>query len=392
MPNVNPSLAAQQPNPAFRIGALVHGRADVVHLEFGEPDFRTPAHIVAAAERSMREERQGYGPGNGMAWLREALAARVERVNCFSASPDQIVVAAGGTGALMSSLLCLCQPGDEVLLPDPAWAGYDAMLAVVGARTVYYPLLPDAGWQPDLAALEAAISPRSRVLILNSPSNPGGAVFPGETLARMVEIARRHDLWVLSDECYDQFVYEGEHISPARFDTDGRVLTVGTCSKAYAMTGWRVGWVTAPPPLAAPLALATTAQLNNLPFFVQRAAEAALTGPQDCVREMAAAYQARRDLAVALLREHGTLEYVPHGAFYLLVRIARDAAVCDSVAFAEALIRERAIAVSPGAAFGPGTAAHIRISLASDAEALRAGIEGLLAFAESFAAEKTSGH
>ncbi|HLJ80860.1 MAG TPA: aminotransferase class I/II-fold pyridoxal phosphate-dependent enzyme, partial [Ktedonobacterales bacterium] len=281
---------------------------------------------------------------------------------------------------------CLCQPGDEVLLPDPAWAGYDAMLATAGARKVYYPLRPGDGWQPDLDALKAAITPRSRVLLLNSPSNPGGSVFPRETIARLVEIARRHDLWVLSDECYDEFVYEGEHASPALFDTDGRVLTVGTCSKAYAMTGWRIGWVAAPPALTPSLALAATAQLNNLPLFVQRAAQAALAGPQDCVREMATAYRSRRDLAVELLRTHGMLEYVPHGAFYLLLRIAPDTASCDSVAFAEALIRERAIAVSPGAAFGPATSAYVRVSLASDAAALRAGIEGLLAFAESFRA------
>jgi aspartate aminotransferase len=386
MPSLNPSIAFQQPNPAFRIAALVHGRDDVVHLEFGEPDFSTPAHIVEAAERSLRDERQGYGPGNGMAWLREAIAARSERVNRLAVSPDQIVVTAGGTGALMSSLLCLCQPDDEVLLPDPAWAGYDGMLAVAGARKVYYPLLPHDGWLPDLDALEAALTPRSRVLLLNSPSNPGGAVFPRETVSRLVEIARQHDLWILSDECYDEFVYEGEHVSPALFDTYGRVLTVGTCSKSYAMTGWRVGWVAAPSALAPSLALATSAQVNNLPLFVQRAAQAALIGPQDCVREMATAYRSRRDLAVELLRAHGTLEYVPHGAFYLLIRITPNAISRDSVAFAEALIRERAIAVSPGAAFGPGTAAYVRVSLASDADALRTGIERLLDFAERFAA------
>ncbi|HLZ24866.1 MAG TPA: aminotransferase class I/II-fold pyridoxal phosphate-dependent enzyme [Ktedonobacterales bacterium] len=386
MPNVNPSIASQRANPAFHIGALVHGRTDVIHLEFGEPDFATPAHIVEAAQRSIRDERQGYGPGNGMLWLREAIAARVARVNRFSVKPDQIVVTAGGTGALMSSLLCLCEPGDDVLVPDPAWAGYDAMLANAGVRKVYYPLRPDNGWLPDLEALERVLTSRSRVLILNSPSNPGGGVFPRETIAQLMEFARKHDVWVLADECYDEFVYEGEHTSAALFDTDSRVLTVGTCSKAYAMTGWRVGWVAAPPALAPLLALATAAQVNNLPLFVQRAADAALRGPQDCVREMAAAYRSRRDLAMQLLRRHGIDEYEPHGAFYLLIRISQETTPCDSVAFAEALIRERAIAVSPGAAFGPGTAAYVRVSLASDPAALRAGIEGLLTLSNGFVA------
>lgn len=392
MPRVNESLANQTPNPMFRIGALVHGRADVVHLEFGEPDFATPRHIVEAGERSLRDERQGYGPGAGMAFLREAIAARVARVDHFAPTPEQVVVSAGGTGGLMAALLCTCAPGDEVLLPDPAWAGYDAMLAAVGARVVRYPLAAERGWQPELAALEAAITPRARVLLVNSPSNPGGAVYPRETIARLVEVAERHDLWLLSDECYDQFVYEGEHVSLATLDGgSGRVITVGTFSKSYAMTGWRVGWVVAPPALAPALGQAVSAQVNNLPLFVQRAAEAALLGPQECVAEMAAAYRGRRDLATGILRERGLLEYVPAGAFYLLVPVATatpDAeewdGAFDSVAFAEVLIRRAGIAVAPGAAFGARTARYARVSLASSAEALRTGIEGMLAFAEGY--------
>ncbi|WIG59900.1 MAG: Aspartate aminotransferase [Ktedonobacterales bacterium] len=390
MPQLNPGLAGQQPNPMFRIGALVHGRADVLHLEFGEPDFATPEHIVAAGIASLRDERQGYGPGNGVLSLREALAARVARVNRIAAPPEQIVVTAGGTGGLMASLLSICAPGAEVLVPDPAWAGYDAMLAAAGARKVYYPLSPALGWQPDFDALERAITPRTTALLVNSPSNPGGAVFSRATIARLVEIAQRYDLWLLSDECYDEFVYEGEHVSPAALDSDGRVVTIGTCSKAYAMTGWRVGWVVAPPALAASIGLATAAQINNLPLFVQRAAAAAITGPQACVGEMARAYQQRRDLAVELVRARGLLEYVPAGAFYLLVPLARlaspdDPAAFDGVAFAEALIAERGIAIAPGVAFGPATAGHARVSLASSAETLRAGITGMLDFAADYA-------
>jgi aspartate aminotransferase len=381
MPRINPSLAHQLPNPMFRLAALVHGRADIVHLEFGEPDFPTPDHIVRAAEDSLANERQGYGPGNGIPALRTAIVARVARVNHFAPAAEQVIVTAGGTGALFSALLCTCVPGDEVLVPDPAWAGYDGMLAAVGARTVRFPLVAEAGWQPDLDALEAAITPRARVLLINSPSNPGGAVYPRETMARLVDIARRHDLWLLSDECYDEFVFEGEHVSPATLDETGRVITVGTCSKAYAMTGWRVGWAATPAALVAPMTIAVSAQVNNLPLFIQRAAEAALTGPQACVSVMAAAYRERRDLAVALLRQRGVQEYVPAGAFYLLIRVGRAEDGFDGVAFAEALIRERGIAVAPGAAFGQRTSGHVRVSLASSPESLRLGIEGLLDFA-----------
>jgi aspartate aminotransferase/aminotransferase len=388
MPSLNPSLAQQQANPMFRLAGLVHGRQDILHLEFGEPDFPTPAHIVAAAEASLTNERQGYGPGNGIASLRAAIATRVARVNGLEVSPDQIVVTAGGTGALMCSLLALCAPGDEVLVPDPAWAGYDGMLATAGARKVYYPLRPDHDWQPDFAAMAELVTPRTRVLLVNSPSNPGGAVFPRAVVAELVDFAARHDLWLLSDECYDEMLFEGEHVSPAALEAAGpaRVLTVGSCSKTYAMTGWRLGWVVAPAALAPALTLVAAAQTNNLPLFIQRAAEAALTGPQECVAEMRASYQRRRDLAVEILRERGLLEYTPAGAFYLLVHLARAGHLApsdpfDGVAFAERLIAERGIAAAPGVAFGPRTARYLRVSLASDAETLRAGLTGLLDFA-----------
>ena len=385
MPQINPALASQQPNPMFRIGALVYGRDDILHLEFGEPDFATPAHISAAAIASITGDRQGYGPGNGISALREAVAARIHRVNGFAPSADQVVMTAGGTGGLMGSLLSLCTPGDVVLTPDPGWPGYDAMLAVAGVGRAYYPLLADRGWLPDLDALEAAITPQTRVLLVNSPSNPGGAVYPPETIAALVEIAARHDLWLLSDECYDELVYEGRHTSPATLDPDGRVLTVGSFSKTYAMTGWRIGWVATPPSVTPTLGLVTAAQMNNLPLFVQRAALAALDGPQDCVAEMRASYRARRDLATGLLRERGLLEYTPEGAFYLLIPVARTAGYeedepFDALAFAEALIAERGIALAPGGAFGSRAARYVRVSLASAPDVLRAGISGLLDF------------
>jgi aspartate aminotransferase/aminotransferase len=384
MPQLNPSVTAFPLNPLFRVSGTVHGREDVIHLEFGEPNFATPAHIVEAAERSLRDERQRYLPSSGIASLREAIAARVSRVNGFAPGAAQIVVSPGGTGGIMAALHATTTLGDEVLVPDPAWPGYDMMLAATGAAMVRYPLLPEAGWQPDLDALEAAISPRTRVLIINTPSNPGGAVFPPETVRRLLTIAERHDLWLLSDECYDEIIFEGHHLSPATLDPE-RVITVGTCSKSYAMTGWRIGWVVAPPQLAAAVSLMIGAQMNNLPLFVQRAAEAALTGPQECVREMAAAYRDRRDHAVEALRSRGLLAYVPAGAFYLLVPVAPHAAGSfDGVAFALALATERHIAVAPGPSFGPATANHARVSLASSDDDLHAGIEGLLDFATAW--------
>src|SRR5262249_5519684 len=188
--------------------------------------------------------------------------------------------------------------------------GYDAMIAAAGATLVSYPLAPAQGWEPDLDALEALCTPRAKVLILNSPANPTGAVFSRQTVERLVEVAQRHDLGILADECYDQLIYTGDHLSPATLDP-ARVVTIGTCSKAYAMTGWRVGWAVAPRQIADAIGIASTAAINNIPTFAQRAAEAALTGPQDSVGKMRDAYQRRRDLATGLLDAQRLLEYTP---------------------------------------------------------------------------------
>jgi aspartate/methionine/tyrosine aminotransferase len=392
-------LAHQAQNPMFRLGAMVHGRSDILHLEFGEPDFPTPSHIVAAAMRSLGEERQGYSPSNGMPWLRAAIAARVARVCGITPTPDQIIVTPGGTGALMASLLCLTQPGDEVLLPDPAWAGYDGMVAVAGVGVRRYPLSPSDGWQPDPASIEASVTPKTKVLLLNSPSNPAGAVYPEATIASIMEIAGRHGLWVLSDECYDELIFAGRHVSPLSMDEDERVISVGTFSKTYAMTGWRIGWLVAPPALIPGLNIAVAAQVNNLPTFVQRGAEAALIGSQEDAREMLQAYRDRRDLAIEIVRARGRFSYLPEGAFYLLIALAADhdgsAAgspdqVFDSIRFAEELIAERGIAVGPGAAFGSQAAAYARVSLASSPDTLRRGISGLLDFADEYQTRLTA--
>ncbi len=386
-PAINPGLTGQRPNVIFRIGEQARGLGDVVHLAFGEPNFPTPTHIVEAAQASLATERQMYGPGAGLPWLRAAIAERVARVDRFAPAAEQVVVTAGGTGALMGTLQALCAPGDEVLVPDPAWPGYHTMIAAIGAREALYPLRAGAGWQPEPDAVEAMVTPRTKVLIMNSPSNPGGAVFARETILRLVELAARHNLWLVSDECYDEILFEGEHVSPAALAPE-RTVTIGTCSKSYAMTGWRVGWAVAPLAVAQAITLVNIATVNNLPTFVQRAAHAAIAGPQDRVREMRQEYQARRDLAVELLRERDLLEYAPQGAFYLLIPVARACQVAhsfDDVAFADALLTQRGIAIAPGEAFGQQSTGYARVSLASSREDLRAGITGLLDFARSYA-------
>ena len=217
-------------------------------------------------------------------------------------------------------------------------------------------------------------------------------MYPAETIAQVLQVAQQHDLWLLSDECYDELVFEGEHVSPLALDSDQRVITVGTFSKTYAMTGWRIGWLVAPPTLIGALTGIVAAQVNNLPLFVQRGAEAALQHTGQRAQEMFRAYRGRRDLTLEILRAHGRYSYRPEGAFYVLVNVSAPAGLTsipngeseprfDGVRFVESLIAERGIAVAPGVAFGNQAAACVRVSLASSPETLRAGINGLLDFA-----------
>jgi aspartate aminotransferase len=388
MPPVNPSLAQQRPNAMFQVAASAADRPRSIRLELGEPGFPTPEHIVQAALQSLASERQGYGPTNGPLWLRTLVADRAARVSRLRVTPDRVVIAAGGTGALLASLISVCAQGDEVMVPDPGWPGYEGILAAAGTVVRRYPLDPANGWQPNIATMDALVTPSTRVLLVNSPSNPSGAVFSAATIEALVEFAGRHDLWVLSDECYDELVFDGQHRSPAPLDPE-RVTVVGTCSKSYAMTGWRVGWAVAPAALASSLGIVTGAAVNNLPLLALRAAEAALAGPQDCVGTMRAGYRARRELALDLLGEAGVKSYAPAGAFYLLIDLATfcgqlTSSAPDSLAFAEALLAERGVSVAPGAAFGNTIPGHVRISLASAPEALEAGLRELIAFARAW--------
>jgi aspartate aminotransferase len=385
MPPVNPSLAQRRPNAMFRLAASAAERAGSIRLELGEPDFPTPDHVARAALRSIAAERQGYGPTNGPPWLRALVAERAARVTRHRVASDQVIITAGGTGALLAALIAVCAQGDEVLVPDPGWPGYEGILAAAGVTPRRYALDPGSGWEPNTRAMDALVTPSMRVLLVNSPSNPGGAVFSAATVEALAAFAARHDLWLLSDECYDELVFDGQHVSPAPLDPE-RVIVVGTCSKSYAMTGWRVGWAVAPAAIASSVGIVAGAAVNNLPLLTLRAAEAALAGPQDCVEAMRAGYRARRDLALALLREAGVRSYAPAGAFYLLIDLAalRDQAAetsPDSLAFGEALLADRGVAVAPGAAFGTTIPGHVRVSLASAPEALEAGLRALIAFA-----------
>jgi aspartate aminotransferase len=371
------TVTAMQPSLIREIFDLAIHRDDTVFLHVGEPDFPTPGHIVAAAAEAASAGFTRYTANRGYLSLREAIRRKLNRVNGYDVDPDQIVVTSGGVNALMETFMALLEPGDEILVPDPAWPNYMMGIEAIGAVPLGYRLERELDYEPDLDRLaELARRPRVKAMLVNSPSNPTGAVFRRETLERCLEIAREHDLWLVSDEVYDEIVFEGEHWSPATADPEGRVISIYSVSKTYAMTGWRVGWIVAPPGLAALIAKLQEPIISSAVAPAQKAAEAALDGPQDCVAAMRDAYHARRDLAVELLTEHDLLAAHPHGAFYVLADVSR---ACGDATFefARRLVLDHGVAVGPGETFGPGASGLVRLSLAADAVTIEEGVRRL---------------
>ena len=346
---------------------------DCIRLEVGEPDFDTPQHIKEAGIKAIADGHTRYSPNAGIHSLREALAVKVGRVNGFTVEPNQIVVAAGAVEAIFASLISLVSPGDEILLPDPGWPNFRMMADLLSARPVFYPLRPENDFLSDPAEIEGLVGERTRVLLVNFPSNPLGAVASMGRLREIYEVARHHDLWIVSDECYDQIVFDGTCPSPGLIDDDGRVIATYSFSKTYAMTGWRVGYAAVPERIADTLPKVQEPLVSCVSGPAQYAALAALDGPQDCVQEMLNAYRERRDAAVRECEDAGLTYLTPQGAFYLWVSIDGD----DSHAFAMDLVDRHRVALAPGSAFGAHGNGWVRLSLANSVESVVAGVRGV---------------
>jgi len=358
-----------------------------VLLHIGEPSFRTPAHIRQAAIHAIESEPITYGPAAGWPWLRELIADKIRRINGYTVAPNNVAIAMGGTGALQATFNAIVSEGDEVLVPDPCWPHYPMQLAACGAVGVYYPLDAHNEWLPNVADLEKLVTPHTRILIINTPGNPTGAVFPRQVVHDLLDFARHHDLYLVSDECYDQIVFEGEHISPGTMLEpneleSGRFIGIYTFSKTYAMTGWRIGYVVTGTALLKTIIDVLNASQTNMSTPIQRAAAVALTGPQTCVTEMCAAYQRRRDLTVSLLKDYGRYLYTPHGAFYALIDVTSRNGELRGRQFALDLLREYNVAVAPGSGFGSVSERFVRISLAASEEELERGVRAICEFAD----------
>jgi aspartate/methionine/tyrosine aminotransferase len=357
------------------ISNIAISRPGTIRLDVGQPNFRTPDHIAEAGKRAIDEGYTFYTHTQGLIGLRERLVAKLQRINGYRVAPEQIACASGGVGAIAAAMAAILEPGDEVLLPDPGWPNYRMMPPWLGARSVFYPLLATGDFLPDLERMESLVSSRTRILVINSPGNPTGAVYPRSVVEQLADFAVRHDLWLISDECYDQIVFEGEAVSPASFLNDGRVISIYTFSKTYSMTGWRLGYGVGDSGVIDTMTKVLESNTSGPSTIAQKAAEAALDGSQECVAEMVAAYAHRRDLAVDLLEEAGLLVSIPHGAFYIMADVSK--AGLDARDFALRLVAERGVSVAPGTAFGKVGAGFVRISLASSDEDLREGISRL---------------
>jgi aspartate aminotransferase len=352
---------------------------EAIHLEVGEPDFPTPEHVVEAAHEAAREGHTRYAPNAGLPELREALADKVTQRNGYEAHPEQVVVTQGGIQALYLVLRALLEPGDEVLLPDPAWPNFRMIAHLLGARVLSYPLVEQGDFLPRLDDLERLVTPRTRAILVNSPSNPLGAVVPRELVEALLAFARQHGLWFISDEVYDEIVFDDVFASAGSVaDPRDRLVSIYSFSKVYAMTGWRVGYLVAPPDMAKLLTGMQEPIISCVNTPAQMAALAAVSGPQDVVQEMREAYRARRDELLEILDRGGLPSSRPSGAFYVWTDISE--ASLPSMDFARSLIEREHVAVAPGDAFGDLGEGYVRLSLASSREDLVEGASRLARF------------
>jgi aspartate/methionine/tyrosine aminotransferase len=349
----------------------------IVHLGIGEPDFDTPAFIRHAAAEALEAGWTHYGPAPGLPEFRDAIATAWRARRGFDCRAANVVVTPGAKPILFFAMMALLEPGDEVLIPGPAFPNYASIAAFSGARVVPVPMLPERGFDLDLEALRASITPRTRLLVLNSPHNPTGAVLPRATLEAVAELAQRHDFVVLSDEIYSAMVYEGE--SPSIATLPGmaeRTVVVDGFSKTYAMTGWRLGFGIMPEPLAKHMAALMNNSNSCTATFVQKAGQAALEGPQDEVRAMVAEFHARRDLVLAGLQAIPGVECpMPAGAFYAFPRVSLPGHT--SAQLADRLLDEAGVVTLPGTGFGPEGEGWIRLSYANSQAQLREGLARL---------------
>ncbi|MHA7876024.1 pyridoxal phosphate-dependent aminotransferase [Roseivivax sp.] len=389
------TLSRVAPSPTVAVTQLARDLAaegrDVIGLGAGEPDFDTPDNIKSAAIAAIHAGKTKYTAPDGIPELKAAICAKFRRENGLEYGPAQVSVSTGGKQVLFNALLATLNPGDEVVIPAPYWVSYPDIVRIGGAEPVVVPAGLETGFKLTPEALEAAITPRTKWLIFNSPSNPTGAGYSRAELKALTDVLMRHpQVWVLTDDMYEHLAYDGftfctpAEVEPRLYD---RTLTVNGVSKAYAMTGWRIGYAAGPEPLIAAMRKVQSQSTTNPCSISQWAAVEALEGPQDFLAERAEAFRRRRDLVVAALNDTPHLTCpTPEGAFYVYPSCAgaigktsaAGTRIGDDETFARALLEEEGVAVVFGAAFG--LSPHFRISYATSDEALTQACERIRRF------------
>lgn len=373
---ISPRIAALPSSPTIAVAKqaeeLRRQGVDVVDFGPGEPDFDTPEAVCRAAIDAMEAGMTHYPPGRGLPELREAIADKLERDNSLHYDPMEIIVTPGAKQAILEAVFVSSRPGDEVVIFDPGWGSYDAIVRLAGATPIHVPLRED--FSIDADALRAAVSPRTRSIIVGTPSNPTGHVLDRAELELLAEVCAVHDLLLISDEIYERITYGETPVSPAALPgMRERTVTVNGFSKAYAMTGWRLGYAAAPRDFVDAMLKVHEHSVTAAASFVQVGGIAALRGSQEPIRMMVEEFARRREIVLAgLERLPGITVSPPDGTFYAFPDVSGTGFSGTELAFR---LLECGVAVTPGAGFGEGWDTHIRISFATGEDRIRAGLE-----------------
>lgn len=353
---------------------------DVISLGIGEPDFTTPQPVIDAGIRSLEKGETHYTSNLGLMELRQAVADHLQSLYGISYNPgSEIIATVGVSEALYLAFSAILNPGDEVIIPTPCFVSYQAEVALAGGVPVEVPTIMENDFQPDPVLIKDAITKKTRAILLGYPNNPTGAVASRETLAEIADLAEEHDLVVVSDEIYDQLVYDHQHVCfPSLPGMHERTVLLGGFSKAYAMTGWRIGYAAAPADLLAGLVRIHQYSIMSAPTISQYAAIEALKAGEPYVEEMRQEYNRRRKLMYEGMNALGLPTFEPHGAFYVFPKINHTG--LDDETFAEKLLMEEKVAVVPGSAFGEAGAGFVRCSYATDYNLLEQALEKIGAF------------
>ncbi len=373
----------------IRAREMMQAGERITFLTIGEHEDPTPAPILDAMDAAARRGNTGYAPISGSGALRAAIAGRAARRTGAPASADQVIVTAGGQAALFHALLACLDPGDAAVMIDPGYATYPGTIRAAGGQVRVAPARPEDGFQPDLAALDVACE-GARVLLINSPNNPTGAVYSVASLEGVAEICRRRDLWLISDEVYDGMVWEGRHLSPRALPGMAeRTVVIGSLSKSHAMTGSRLGWALGPEGLVRLMDDLALNACYGLPGFIQEAGLWAVTQGDAIEEALTATFRRRRNLAVqAMAGARAASLSPPQGAMYVMLDVR--ATGLSGIEFADRLLEAERIAVMPGESFGRAAAGHVRVALTTRDAALAEALGRIAAFADRLAQERAA--